>query len=106
MAEFNIDKIAQNVAQRAIEKLNEMGMFVGFWISVSENMPEDGQDVLLCDIDGDIMVGHHVNGKPNTHFSQDGTYDYIKNVKAWMPLPDAYEPQESEVKECEPKENQ
>lgn len=67
------------------------------WIPVSERLPEDGQNVLFCDNDNDIMVGYHVKDRPNTHFSQDGTYDDMKNVRAWMPLPKPYEPQESEV---------
>lgn len=65
------------------------------WIPVSERLPENAQNVLFCDIEDDIMLGYHINGRPNTHFSQDGTFDNIKNVKAWMPLPEAYE--ESEV---------
>lgn len=69
------------------------------WIPVSERLPEDGQNVLFCDIDNDIMVGYHVKGRPDTHFSQDGTYEDMKNVRAWMPLPKPYEPQESEDEE-------
>lgn len=57
------------------------------WISVDERMPEDGQKVLFCDIDNDIMIGYHVRGRQNTHFSQDGSYEDIKNVRAWMPMP-------------------
>jgi hypothetical protein len=60
------------------------------WISVDERMPEDGQNVLFCDIDNDIMIGYHVRGRQNTHFSQDGTYEDIKNVRAWMSLPKPY----------------
>ncbi len=67
------------------------------WIPVSERMPKDGQFVLFCDIDDDSMVGYHVKGRPNTHFLQVGIFEDMKNVRAWMPLPKPYEPQESEV---------
>lgn len=60
------------------------------WIPVSEGLPENGQIVLFCDIDEDIMIGYHVNGRPDTHFSQDGTFEDVKNVRAWMPLPEPY----------------
>ena len=60
------------------------------WIPVEERLPEDGQRVLFCDIDNDIMIGYHIKGRPNTHFSQDGTYEDMKNVRAWMPLPKSY----------------
>lgn len=69
------------------------------WIPVEEKLPEDRQNVLFCDIDNDIMVGYHIKGRSNTHFSQDGTFEDMKNVRAWMLLPKPYEPQESEDKE-------
>lgn len=66
------------------------------WIPVSERLPKDGQIVLFCDIDDDIMVGYHVKGRPDTHFTQDGTFEDMKNVKAWMPLPEPYEAESEE----------
>ena len=60
------------------------------WIPVTEKLPEDGQSVLFCDIDDDIMIGYHVKGRHATHFSQDGVYEDMKNVRAWQPLPEPY----------------
>ena len=71
--------------------LNELPSAERQWIPVSERMPENGQYVLFCDIDEDIMLGYHVKGRPDTHFSQDGSWDDMKNVLAWMPLPKPYE---------------
>lgn len=68
----------------------------GEWIPVSERLPKNGQSVLFCDIDEDIMIGYHVKGRPETHFSQDGTYEDMKNVFAWMPLPEPYKAERGE----------
>ena len=54
-------------------------------------MPEDGRIVLFCDIDEDIMIGYHIKGRPDTHFTQLGSFEDIKNVRAWQPLPEQYE---------------
>jgi len=67
------------------------------WIPVFERMPKDGQNVLFCDIDEDIMIGYHLKGEPDTHFSQDGSFEGMKNVKAWMPLPEPYKAESEEV---------
>lgn len=81
-------------ADRCRECGARYGKLLRKWIPVSERLPKDGQSVLFCDIDDDIMLGYHVKGRPDTHFSQDGTFEDIKNVRAWMPLPKPYEPLE------------
>jgi hypothetical protein len=80
-----------NAYNAAKERENEwMPLPEPKWIPVSERLPEDGHSVLFCDNNNDIMVGYHVKGRPDTHFSQDGTYEDMKNVRAWMPLPEPY----------------
>ena len=65
------------------------------WTPVKEGKPVVGQDVEVCDIDGDIYI---------TYLHTDGTwgYDYcgckIKNVVAWRELSEPYRV-ESEGKE-------
>jgi len=110
MAELKIDftKMAEGFTKTAKEK----GMFVGWWIPVSEKLPEDG--IYLVTVE-------RTSGVPRIEtksFSKDlnrvddfdfpnhkcGWYDYDieygywedTNVIAWMPLPKPYEPQESE----------
>ena len=39
MAEINIEKMANNVAEKAIQELRDNGIFIGRWISVSERLP-------------------------------------------------------------------
>jgi hypothetical protein len=66
------------------------------WTPVSERLPIIGEDVLICDYDGDMYISYlHTDGKWG--------YDYsgikLKNIMAWMPLPTPYEPQEDKKNE-------
>lgn len=54
------------------------------WIPCSERLPEVGREILFCDIDGDIFVGHRAI---EHWWSVD---DKVKNVTAWMPLLEPY----------------
>ena len=110
MAELKIDfaKMADGFTKTAKEK----GMFVGWWIPVSEKLPEDGTYLVTVE---------RTTGKPRVEvmsFAKDlnkvddydfpkhkcGWYDYDSeygywedtDVIAWMPLPQPYDPQESE----------
>ena len=85
------DTIAIKMAIKALSEQEEQK-----WVPCSEGMPEDGQEVLFCDIDNDVMKGYHVKGRPKTHFSQDGTYEDKKNVIAWRPSPYPYTERQEE----------
>ena len=96
MAEISIEKMAQNVAEKAIQELRDNGVFVGRWIPVSEKLPEILQDVLLSLRSLDVEVGFRAETEP--YFYADGCYIEPQNVIAWMPLPEPYKA-ESEDKE-------
>lgn len=63
------------------------------WIPCSEKLPEHLQDVLGCEKDGYITVCRFYKYNPPRWF--DG-YDEPNEIVAWMPLPEPYEPTESE----------
>ena len=77
------------VIDKAIQALEQT-----HWIPMSERMPEEKQEILACFYNGDgdykLMVTYRTD------------YNYWKGVGrtgdmvAWMPLPQPYEPQESE----------
>lgn len=57
------------------------------WIPCSERLPDISKSVLICDIDGDIYLGHRTRFGD---YYQDIGDHRIKNVTAWMPLPEPY----------------
>ena len=57
-------------------------------------LPEEGQDVLITTCTGVVLIDTFFNDYDGCGFEG---YD-IEDVKAWMPLPEPYEPQESEDK--------
>lgn len=58
------------------------------WIPCSERLPRTY--CLFCDIDGDVFYGHRYDGK----WWADGQDYRIKNVIAWMPLPQPWKESE------------
>ena len=54
------------------------------WIPISESIPPFGQDVLVCDLDGDMYITYlHLNGTWGFEYCG----NKIKNVVAWQELP-------------------
>ncbi len=96
MAEINIEKMAQNVAQKAIQELRDNGVFAGRWIPVSERLPEPNQiekhsltaKYYLVQNEYDDMMVARWDGKGWEQMYQ---YEYVEDeVIAWMPLPEPY----------------
>lgn len=59
------------------------------WIPVTEMLPEWGEDVLSYSEDGSMEVNHITD-------EDDGEWFY-DGVIAWMPLPEPYKPEQTEV---------
>lgn len=95
MTEINIEKMAQNVAEKAIQKLRDNGVFVGRWIPVSERLPEESSNYCLCcDKNGYMAIGFISKYSKEWVFDDDEAY---MKVVAWMPLPEPYKAESEEV---------
>ena len=57
------------------------------WIPCKERLPDISKSVLICDIEGDIYLGHRTR---YGDYYPDFYDDRIKNVVAWQPLPEPY----------------
>jgi hypothetical protein len=94
MAEFNIDKMAHSVAERAMEELKDSGVFVA-WIPVSERLPEKRGMYIVTEKVFSLNDREHT-GKFNRMTEQvefcNGKWQRasIYEVIAWMPLPEPW----------------
>ena len=88
MAEINIEKMAHNVAEKAMQELRDNGVFVSRWIPVSERLPEESKRYVVATKYNDVM----------TDFYTGEGFLQGDDIIAWMPLPEPYKA-ESEDKE-------
>lgn len=58
------------------------------WIPVTERLPEDDTDMIVCKTDGIIDLAFGDN-----NYWRSMTMDFAIDVCAWMPLPKPYNPQ-------------
>lgn len=77
---------ALKIAIKALEQELKTG-----WIPVRDTLPIVGEDVLICDLDGDMYISYlHTDGR----WGYDECGNKLKNIIAWLPLPEPYESEE------------
>ena len=59
------------------------------WIDIKKKLPPLGTDFLVCDYSGDIYLTHRVL-EGDVFRCRDPYGDKIKDIVAWMPLPEPY----------------
>ena len=77
-------KYAKNFVQVSDDSYMEVS---DRWIPCTSAKPEPDRDVIFCDVDGDIYKGLMYD---NGDWYDDAYDDPVKNVVAWMPLPEPY----------------
>ena len=67
------------------------------WIPVSERLPEEETDVLICNADGEIALSRgSYSTEAHNHFIWYTSGWQFGDVIAWMPLPESYRESEGE----------
>lgn len=60
------------------------------WVACTEQVPENGKEVLACDKYGEMLVGR-IQEDVETGFAAEGDGTTMYNCMAWMQLPENYE---------------
>lgn len=96
MAEANLEKMVQEVTQKALQKLKDSGALVGSWIPVSEKLPEDYQRVLITIVnyhgDNVVRVAEYYKRRKKFQVKENSESWEVgeEGLLAWMPLPEPY----------------
>lgn len=80
-------RYAKNFVQVSDDNYMEIDDDQKRWIPCAESKPEPYRDVIFCDVDGAIYKGSMFD---NGDWYDDAYDDPVKNVVAWMPMPESY----------------
>ncbi len=83
MAELNIEKIAHDIAEKAIQELKNNGVLAGRWIPVSERLPSENGCYLVS------TTGANNDIIDIAYYTKE-IWHKASHIKAWMPLPEPY----------------
>jgi len=110
MTEINIEKLAHNVAEMALDSIEYQGKTIrewtkiiveqdqkfGVWIPISKELPKENETVIAS-----TEYGVYPEAKYTKEYGWEWAYeagaDYwreLENVTAWMPLPELYKEKE------------
>lgn len=96
MAEVNLEKMGQAVAEKALSYIKTHGEFIAKWIPISEKLPEDYQRVLItivnCHGDNLVRVAQYIKRNKIFKVKENGEWWKVgeERLLAWMPLPEPY----------------
>ena len=86
---------------RALETAYERGYYDSLrdssnakWVKISDQLPNDYQDVLVTTKEGYIDTGHYYGG--NSWSIGEGFYYETSEILAWQPLPEPYREENEE----------
>ena len=102
-----IDKYGQEYDEKGIDALNTAIKLLEQtrWVPVSERLPEDHKDVLICLSSGQICVGCYNSHRlpfSNNVIGWGASYAHnwcSDEIVAWMPLPQPYKAESEEENE-------
>jgi hypothetical protein len=79
------DEQVKEVVEKAKNAVISVIELEPHWIPVSERLPDDDKEVLLCINNGELWLGWH-----NITWKTEEFYFDKEQVIAWMPLPEPY----------------
>ena len=88
---LNIHGLIDVVDDNNIKKVIKLIQDYPEWVDITEKLPPEGKEILVCDIDGDIYLTHRIAESEHSSRYYDSDGNKIKSITAWQPLPKPYD---------------